>query len=242
MLRPNALLAGFIFLPASFLACQAGDLQGPEVGAQTSPSAVEPNRALLVLELDRAIAVLKRGLEDGWGARDQYLAAFEGTPRTDPTDRAVTDAKRYVECAMSARLRIHQIWDEGPPLEDEVQRLIDEFRKWREGQSTARLPCFMLTSQAVIVSAGVAESLLNTKIDPVYPAEALKKHVSGLVVLHATISAKGVVEALRVVSGPALLQQAATDSVRRWTYRPYLLNARPVGFETAINVVFAAPH
>lgn len=240
MLRPNALLAGFIFLQASFGACRAGALQSPEVGAQTSPSAVEPNRASLVVELDRAIAVLKRGLKDDWGTRDLYLAAFEGTPRTDPMDRPVTDAKRYVECAMSARLRIHQIWDEGPPIEDEVQRLIDKFREWREGQGLARLPCFMPTTQAVIVSAGVAVSLLNTKIDPVYPAEALKNHVSCVVVLHATISAKGVVEALRIISGPALLQQAATVSARRWTYRPYLLNERPVGFEATINVVFAA--
>jgi len=119
---------------------------------------------------------------------------------------------------------------------------MDEFREWREGQGIARLPCFTPTTQVVIVSAGVAVSLLNTKIDPVYPAEALKNHVSGVVVLHATISAKGVVEALRVVSGPAVLQHAATDSVWRWTYRPYLLNSKPVRFETAINVVFAATH
>ena len=242
MLRPNAVLASFIFLPASFVACQAGAFQGPEVGAQTSPSAVEPNRESLVVELDRAIAVLKRGLKDDWETRDQYLAAFERTPGTDPTGRPVTDAKRYVECAMNAHLRIHQIWDEGPPIEVEVQRVIDDFREWREGQSIARLPCFMPTPQAVILSAGVAVSLLNSKIDPVYPAEALKNHVSGPVVLHATISANGVVEALRVISGPALLQQAAIDSVRRWTYRPYLLNERPVRFETTIDVVFAPTH
>ena len=238
MLCPNALLAGFIFLPGSFVACQAGAFQSPEVGAQTSPSVVEPTGASIVLELDRAIAVLKRGLRDDWGTRDQYLAAFEGTPRTDQTGRPVTDAKRFVECAMSARLRIHQIWDEGPPIGDEVRRVMDEFREWREGQGIARLPCFTPTTQVVIVSAGVAVSLLNTKIDPVYPVEALKNHVSGTVVLHATISDKGGVEAVRAMTGPLSLQQAALDAVRQWIYRPYLLNNSPVEIETTISVVF----
>jgi TonB family protein len=239
MLRPNPLLAGFIFLPASFSACQARAFQGPEMGAQTSPRAIEKDRAPLVLELDRAIAVLKRGLKDNWQTRDQYLAAFEKTPGTDSTGRPMTDAKRYVECAIGARLRIHQIWDEGPPLGKEVQGIVDEFVEWRNGQSIARLPCFMPSPQTVVVSAGMAVSRLKTKIEPVYPTEALKNHVSGEVVLHATIGEKGGVEALRVISGPALLQQAALDSVRQWTYRPYLLNERPVKFETTINVDFS---
>ncbi len=81
--------------------------------------------------------------------------------------------------------------------------------------------------------------MLRTKIDPVYPAEAIENHVSGTVVLHATISPEGSVEALRVISGPASLQQAALDAVRRWTHRPYLLNNIPVEVETTINVVFA---
>jgi len=80
--------------------------------------------------------------------------------------------------------------------------------------------------------------MLKTKIDPVYPAEALKKHVSGTVVLGATISTEGLVESLRVISGPASLQQAALDAVRQWSYRPYLLNDTPVEVETTVNVVF----
>jgi protein TonB len=57
-------------------------------------------------------------------------------------------------------------------------------------------------------------------------------------VLQATISRSGTIENLRVVSGPALLQQAALDAVRQWRYRPYLLNGQPVEVETTVNVVF----
>jgi len=193
-----------------------------------------------VLELDRAILVLKRGVKEHWTTRDQYLTAFEKTPGTDLTGRTVTDAKSYVECAIGEHLRTHQVWDEGPPIEVEVQHAIDELTERREGQVIGLQPssCSAPVPRKVAVSAGVAVSLLKTKIDPVYPAEALKNHVSGTVVLGAGISTKGSVKALRVICGPASLQQAALDAARQWTYRPFLLNNMPVEVETTINVVF----
>jgi TonB family protein len=242
MLRPNVLFANLIVLSASLLTCQAGTSQYPETAPQSPPTAaVEANRASLELEWDRAILVLKRGLKEHWATRDQYLAAFAKTPGTDPTGRPVTDAKDYVECAIGEHLRNPLVWDEGVPIEVEVQDTIVEFTERREGQSNGLQPssCAALGPRRVVVSAGVAASMLKTKIDPAYPAEALKNHVSGMVVLHATISTKGNVEALRVISGPASLQQAALDAVRQWTYRPYLLNNRAVEVETTINVVFA---
>ena len=81
--------------------------------------------------------------------------------------------------------------------------------------------------------------MLKTKIDPVYPADALETYVSGTIVLQAMISTQGRVEALHVISGPASLRRAAIDAVKQWTYRPYLLNGVPVEVETTINVVFA---
>ena len=60
----------------------------------------------------------------------------------------------------------------------------------------------------------------------------------GTVVLQATISKTGTIEDLHVVSGPAMLQQAAMDAVRTWRYRPYLLNNEPVEVETTVNVIF----
>ena len=62
--------------------------------------------------------------------------------------------------------------------------------------------------------------------------------LEGTVVLAATISKAGTIENLRVVSGPAMLQQAALDAVKTWQYRPYLLNGQPVEVETTINVIF----
>jgi periplasmic protein TonB len=84
----------------------------------------------------------------------------------------------------------------------------------------------------------VMQGMLISKAMPKYPPIAVSARASGTVVLQATISRGGTIENLRVVSGPALLQQAALDAVKQWRYRPYLLNGEPVEVETTVNVEF----
>ncbi len=88
------------------------------------------------------------------------------------------------------------------------------------------------------VSSGVMAGMLLRKVMPEYPALPKAIHLQGTVVLQATISRTGTIENLRVISGPALLQQAALDAVEQWRYRPYLLNGEPVEVETTVKVEF----
>jgi protein TonB len=88
------------------------------------------------------------------------------------------------------------------------------------------------------VSQGVMNGMLVFKPAPLYPPIALATRTGGTVILEAIISKSGAIENLRVVSGPGLLRQAALDAVRRWRYRPYLLDGQPVEVETTVNVVF----
>jgi TonB family protein len=80
--------------------------------------------------------------------------------------------------------------------------------------------------------------MLLQKTDPVYPPVAKAARIQGTVVLQAAISKSGSVEDLHVVTGQALLQDAALSAVRTWRYRPYLVNGEPVKVQTTINVVF----
>ncbi len=89
------------------------------------------------------------------------------------------------------------------------------------------------------VSSGVMAGNLVEKTLPQYPAIARAARIQGIVVLQATISKGGSIENLRAISGPPMLQQAAMDAVRSWSYKPYLLNGEPVEVETTINVVFS---
>jgi TonB family protein len=95
-----------------------------------------------------------------------------------------------------------------------------------------------LTYHKVEVSAGVMAGMLLQKTDPVYPPVAKAARIQGTVVLQAAISKSGSVEDLHVVTGQALLQEAALSAVRTWRYRPYLVNGEPVKVQTTINVVF----
>jgi len=108
----------------------------------------------------------------------------------------------------------------------------DMFSGQQKAQVKAAAP------KKVNISAGVATGMLLQKTVPVYPPIAKAARVSGTVVLQATISKTGSIENLRVISGPAMLQQAAMDAVKSWRYRPYLLNNEPVEVETTVNVIF----
>jgi TonB family protein len=75
-----------------------------------------------------------------------------------------------------------------------------------------------------------------TKLPPVYPPEAKKARIQGKVILEAVIGKTGHVENVKVVSGPAELQQSAMDAVRQWVYKPYLMKGDPVEVITKITV------
>ncbi|MGD1064812.1 MAG: energy transducer TonB [Terracidiphilus sp.] len=92
--------------------------------------------------------------------------------------------------------------------------------------------------EKIAISPGVAVRLLLEKTPPVYPPIAKAARVSGTVVLRVTISENGMVEYLSVVSGPAMLQDAALDAVKTYRYRPYLINNSPVKVSTTVNVIF----
>lgn len=91
----------------------------------------------------------------------------------------------------------------------------------------------------VTISSGVAQGMLLQKSSPVYPPIAKTARVSGTVVLQATISKTGLIENLRVLSGPPMLQKAAVDAVRSWRYKPYMLDSQPVEVDTTVSVVFS---
>ena len=88
----------------------------------------------------------------------------------------------------------------------------------------------------VHVKPDVMQTQILHKVVPVYPLEAKKARIQGAVELDAIIGKTGEVENLKVISGPATLQQSALDAVRQWTYKPFLLNGEPVEVKTTITV------
>lgn len=92
--------------------------------------------------------------------------------------------------------------------------------------------------QRIRISQGVTSGLLIHKVEPTYPLLAKSARIQGNVVLRAIIDKEGNIQDLQLASGHPMLVPAATEAVRQWRYRPYLLNGQPVEVETVINVIF----
>ena len=91
------------------------------------------------------------------------------------------------------------------------------------------------------ISQGVSDGLLLKRVQPVYPQQAAQMRIQGLVSMQATIAKDGSIRNVKVISGPPTLARAATEAVRQWKYRPYLLNGEPVEVQTDIKINFLPP-
>jgi len=115
--------------------------------------------------------------------------------------------------------------------------------------TTAPLPNLGTTDSAIkpklqtlSVSQGVSQGLLYKKVAPSYPQNAMRMHIEGIVELIATISKEGNITQIKALSGDPQLVRAASDAVKQWKYKPYLLNGEPVEIQTQVTVNFKLPH
>jgi len=96
--------------------------------------------------------------------------------------------------------------------------------------------------QRLSISQGVSAGLLIKRVNPVYPPTAVSLRIEGPVQLLATVSKDGDITHVKVLSGDRQLSAAAVEAVKRWKYKPYLLNGEPFEIETQITINFKLPH
>jgi TonB family protein len=89
------------------------------------------------------------------------------------------------------------------------------------------------------IAGNVTQAKLIHQVNPIPPAEASRKHLQGMVLLHILIDIDGNVKQVDVVSGPPELAPAAADAVRQWRYQPTSLNGDPLEVDTTVTVNFA---
>jgi periplasmic protein TonB len=58
------------------------------------------------------------------------------------------------------------------------------------------------------------------------------------VLLNVTIEKDGSVENLVYESGPPMLMSSAIEAVKKWRYKPTILNGEPVAVNTTISVTY----
>jgi protein TonB len=88
------------------------------------------------------------------------------------------------------------------------------------------------------VGGDVRPARIISSISPVYPSLAKNQHIDGDIRIDALIDANGRVSAMKVVSGPVLLHQAAMDALRQWKYQPATLDDKPVPIHLMVTMQF----
>jgi TonB family protein len=94
------------------------------------------------------------------------------------------------------------------------------------------------------VQGGVARSAkimppkLVKEVEPVYPAEARKAGVEGVVILEATTDLYGQIANVKVLRSIPALDQAAKDAVQQWVYEPMIIDGKPRPVVFTVTVSF----
>jgi len=87
------------------------------------------------------------------------------------------------------------------------------------------------------ISAGVAEKLLTHKEPVACPHISMAARITGTVVVVFVLGKNGDVLHPHIVSGPAMLRRPVLDAVRKYKYKPYLFNGKPIEVDTTVSVL-----
>jgi protein TonB len=91
----------------------------------------------------------------------------------------------------------------------------------------------------VRVGGQITQPQLVKRVEPEYPALAVKAHIQGIVILEATVNEEGEVTDVRLLrSANPLLDREAMAAVRQWRYSPVVLNGIRVPFILSVSLSF----
>ena len=91
---------------------------------------------------------------------------------------------------------------------------------------------------APAVDAATATQNRVTYVDPIYPPIAKAAHVTGTVVLQLEVESDGSVGKVKIISGPPMLNGAATEAVQKWRYKPFMQDGSPATISTTVSIPF----
>jgi protein TonB len=110
--------------------------------------------------------------------------------------------------------------------------------------ASARKPAFTVQTEItrVQISGETLESYVIRKVPAVYPVLARQARIEGLVVLSIVVDEKGDVQDVKALSGPPLLARSAEDALRRWRFKPVIIDGKPTAIESKVSMNFQFPH
>jgi TonB family protein len=183
--------------------------------------------------------------------------AVTGTPTKSPSDAQMEERKKLIAAAMRPSVPSVSRPPVAPPPtmsdseEDAVERQVFGPKKYYSlvlnmpnltsatGSWIVRFAELKQSDNKIAIAAPVAIS----KVDPAYPAEAMRDNVEGTVTLYALIHADGTVSGIKVLNSvDPRLDEAAVHALSRWQFRPGTKNGDPVELEAVVLIPFRKHH
>lgn len=184
--------------------------------------------------------------------------AVTGTPNKAPGDAQTEERKKIIAAAMRPSVPSVSRPPVAPPPPtmsdsdtDSIEKQVFGTKKYYSlvlnmpnltsatGSWIVRFAELKQSDNKVAIAAPVAVS----KVDPAYPAEAMRDNVEGTVTLYAVIHADGTVSSIKVLNSvDPRLDEAAARALARWQFRPGTKNGDPVDLEAVVQIPFRKKH
>lgn len=98
--------------------------------------------------------------------------------------------------------------------------------------------CTFKLAEPVRAVGDIEPPKLIKKVEPVYPEEARKAEIEGMVIVEATTDIYGKVKKVTILRSIPELDQAAMDAVKQWVYEPKIIDGKPRGVIFTVTVTF----
>jgi TonB family protein len=89
------------------------------------------------------------------------------------------------------------------------------------------------------VSEGVLDSIVLKKVLPQAPWSNDKAHEKGVVTISVLVDYDGTLKSASVISGDSVLADVATQAIRQWWFKPFVINGEPARVESRIIMKFS---
>ncbi len=77
-----------------------------------------------------------------------------------------------------------------------------------------------------------------SKVQPEYPTIATQLKIEGDVDLAAVVGENGAVEKVNILSGNPILTRPAADALKRWKFKPFTADGKPVKALAPVTIHF----
>jgi protein TonB len=88
------------------------------------------------------------------------------------------------------------------------------------------------------ITKSEALSAVATRVQPDYPSVARQLKVQGTVELSVLVAENGSVAKVEIVSGNPMLTVSAVDALKRWKFRPFIEDGKPIQVLAPVTVDF----